>query len=78
MFPMGGTHLVELGFQLAHVPLHFLDGGSIGKDKEKRFKIPILHISALRHIGWWKKRRTLQSTRSHYTLFSALALFSIV
>lgn len=77
MFPMGGTHLVELGFQLAHVPLHFLDGGSIGKDKEKRFKIPILHISASR-LRVVEKRRTLQSTHSHYTLFSALALFSIV
>lgn len=58
MFPMGGTHLVELGFQLAHVALHFLDGGSIGKDKEKRFKIPILHISASR-LRVVEKRRTL-------------------
>lgn len=49
MFPMGGTHLVQLGFQLAHVPLHFLDGGSIEEDKEKHFEIPILHISAPRH-----------------------------
>lgn len=49
MFPMGGTHLVQLGFQLAHVPLHFLDGGSIEEDKEKDFEIPIPHISAAGH-----------------------------
>lgn len=30
---MGGTHFVELGFQLAHIPLHFLYGGSMGKGK---------------------------------------------
>lgn len=33
---MGGTHFVKLGLQLAHIPLHFLYGGSIGTDKKKK------------------------------------------
>lgn len=35
---MGGTHFVKLGLQLAHIPLHFLYGGSIGTDKKKAIK----------------------------------------
>lgn len=31
---MGGTHFVEFGFQLTHIPLHFLYGGSVGKEKK--------------------------------------------
>lgn len=36
MFFKGGTHFVKLGFQLAHIPLHFLYGGSVGTDKNKK------------------------------------------
>lgn len=34
MFFMGGTDFVKLGFQLAHIPLHFLYGGSVRKEKK--------------------------------------------
>lgn len=43
---MGGTHFVELGFQLTHIPLHFLYGGSVGKEK-KAFEIKCNHDSTL-------------------------------
>lgn len=43
---MGGTHFVKLGFQLAHIPLHFLYGGSMGKEK-KAFEIECKHDSIL-------------------------------
>lgn len=32
---MGGTHFVELGFQLTHIPLHFLYGGSVETEKDQ-------------------------------------------
>lgn len=31
---MGGTHFVELGFQLTHIPLHFLYGCSVEIDNK--------------------------------------------
>lgn len=34
---MGGTHFVKLGFQFTHIPLHFLYGCSVGKEKKKGF-----------------------------------------
>lgn len=36
---MGGTHFVKFGFQLRHVPLHFLYGGSVRKGKNKKKEI---------------------------------------
>lgn len=49
MFLMGGTHFVELGFQLTHIPLHFLYGGSAETErKKKRFlKSTVDHDSVL-------------------------------
>lgn len=31
---MGGTHFVKLRFQLTHIPLHFLYGCSVEKEKK--------------------------------------------
>ena len=61
MFFMGGTHFVQLGFQLAHIPLYFLYGGSVGT--EKKIEIECNHKSMVstpltwRHVYAWLKQR---------------------
>lgn len=42
---MGGTHFVELGFQLTDIPLHFLYSGSAGTEKKTLFQIKCNHQS---------------------------------
>ena len=56
---MGGTHFVKLRFQLTHIPLHFLYGCSVEKEK-KAFEITWNHDSILSTSQ--TKRKALKMT----------------
>lgn len=60
MFFMGGTHFVQLWFQLAHIPLYFLYGGSVEAENKKVMKQTA--VMTLYHCTWvWLRGVNTQS-----------------